>query len=135
MGLGLPSTDLQKTSSLRKNFSFVDPRQIRRATNEVIFREANERIEELKTHFVGYGEDDGLLIGFVCECGNGECGETVEVTHSQYESVRANARRFIVLAGHEDPDVARVVERHPHFLVVEKLDEAAEIAIQRDPRS
>jgi citrate lyase beta subunit len=42
-----------------------------------------------------------------------------------------------VLPGHEweERDVARVVERHPRYFVVEKLDEAAETAIDQDPRS
>ena len=112
----------------------MDPGQRRGAKNEALFREVNERIEELDTAFTGYGEGDALLIGFVCECGNEDCGETLEITQAQYESVRSDPRRFLVLPGHEDTDVARVVERHGHFLVVEKLDAAAAIAIEQDPR-
>jgi hypothetical protein len=113
----------------------VDARLLRRAQNEALFREVNERIEELETDLAGYGEEDALLIGFVCECGDESCGETLEVTRAQYESARTDPRRFLVLAGHEDADVARVVERHAHYLVVEKLGEAAEIAVEQDPRS
>jgi hypothetical protein len=94
----------------------------------------NERIAELEIGLSGYGEEDALLVGFVCECGDEDCGETLEVTHGQYESVRSDPRRFLVLPGHEDSNVARVAECHQHFLVVEKLEEAAEIAIEQDPR-
>jgi hypothetical protein len=111
----------------------VDPGQLRRAKNEALFREENERIAELETGLSGYGERAALLVGFGCECGNEDCGETLDVTQAQYESVRSNPRRFLVFPGHEDSDVARVVERHRHFVVVEKLDEAAEIAIEQDP--
>jgi hypothetical protein len=113
----------------------VDAVQVRRAQNEALFREVNERIRELEAGRAGYGEEDSLLIGFVCECGDEDCGETLEVTQAQYESVRSDPRRFLVLPGHESLEVARVVERHERYLIVEKLDEAAEIAIEQDPRS
>jgi hypothetical protein len=113
----------------------VDPEQQRRAHNETLFREVNERVEEVATGFAGYGEQDRLLIGFVCECGLDDCTEQLEVTHAQYEAVRGHPRRFLVLPGHEHTEAARVVERHPRFVVVEKLGEAAEIAIEHDPRS
>jgi hypothetical protein len=37
---------------------------------------------------------------------------------------------MVVLPGHEDLDVARVVEHYLHFLVVEKLGNAAEVATE-----
>ncbi len=113
----------------------MDESQTRRARNEVLFREVNERIQELDTQLAGYGEEDALLIGFVCECGDEDCGETLEVTQRKYEAVRSHPQRFLVLPGHENFDVARVVERHEQYLVVEKLGEAAEIAIEQDPRA
>jgi len=53
----------------------------------------------------------------------------------EYEAVRANPRRFMVVAGHERLDAETVVERHPEYLVVEKLDQAGETAEENDPRS
>jgi hypothetical protein len=60
---------------------------------------------------VGYGEANGLLIGFIfmCECGQEDCSEPLEVTHGRYEAVRGDPRRFLVLPGHKDLDIARVV--------------------------
>ena len=110
-----------------------DPR--RRARNEALFREVNERIVELDTDLGGYERDDALLVGFVCECPQEGCNEIVEVTRGQYEAVRDNPRRFLVLPGHEDGDIARVVERHSSYLVVEKVDEAAAVAEEQDPRA
>jgi hypothetical protein len=113
----------------------VDPSENRRAHNETLFREVNERVEEVATGFAGYGENDRQLIGFVCECGREDCAEPLEMTHEGYEAVRSNPLRFVVVPGHENTDAARVVERHAHFLVVEKVGDAAEIAAEHDPRS
>lgn len=107
----------------------------RRARNEALFREVNERIVDLETDRGGYDPDDELLVGFVCECPKEDCNEIVEVTRGQYEAVRDNPRRFIVLPGHEDRDIAHVVERHSSYVVVEKDAEAAAVAEEQDPRA
>jgi hypothetical protein len=113
----------------------VDEDGRRRAQNEALFREVNERIVELETARTGYDRDDSLLIGFVCECPRDDCSEMIELTRRQYEAVRENPRRFLVLPGHEEVDIANVAERHSSHLVVEKTGEAAEIAIDQDPRT
>jgi hypothetical protein len=113
----------------------VDEEERRRARNEALFREVNERIVELETGLGGYDRDDSLLIGFVCECPREDCGETLEVTRGQYEAVRENPRRFLVLPGHEDRDIAHVVERYTGYLVVEKSGDAGQVAVEQDPRS
>ena len=112
----------------------MDSRVKRVAQNEALFREVNERVEQVATGFTDYGEEDRLL-GLVCECGRTECTELLEVTHAQYESARSNPLRFLVVPGHEQTDVERVVERHEGFLVVVKLGEGARIAAEHDPRS
>ena len=105
------------------------------ARNEALFREFNERVEAVADGLDIHGEGESQRIEFVCECGSLECLDRIELTRGQYEAVRADPRRFVVVPGHEDPGVARVVEQHPRFLVVEKLDHAAEIAVKHDPRS
>ena len=110
----------------------MDEDDQRRSRNEALFREVNDRIVELEA---GYDRDDSLLVGFVCECPREDCGETLEVTRRQYEAVRENPRRFLVLPGHEDGDIANLVERHAQYLVVEKVGEAGEIAVEQDSRS
>ena len=110
----------------------MDPRQERVAKNETLFREVNERVEEVA---VGLAGADSQLIGFICECGRDDCAEPLELRHEQYESVRENPLRFLIVPGHEQADVERVVERQARFLVVEKLGEGAQIAVVQDPRS
>jgi hypothetical protein len=111
----------------------VDARENRRAHNEALFREVNERIEEL-SRMGDESEHDGS-IGVVCECGRDGCTELIETTRAQYEAVRSDPRRFLVLPGHEHTDAARVVERNSGFSVIEKLEGAAEVAVEHDPRS
>ena len=107
----------------------------RAARNEALFREFNERIEHVAGSFDIRDEGESLRIEFVCECGSLECLERIELTRGQYEAVRADPRRFVVVRGHEDPAIARIVELHGKFAVVEKLDHAAEVAVEHDPRS
>jgi hypothetical protein len=105
------------------------------ARNEALFREFNERVEDMAEGFDLRGEGDSLRIGFVCECPNLDCLERLDLTHAAYEEVRSNPKRFVVAPGHEDMKIARVVASEEGYLVVEKIDEAAEVAIEHDSRS
>ena len=97
------------------------------AMNEATFRKVNEGME--------VGQDPGGLLTFICECGRLGCTELLELRRAEYEGVRADPRRFAVLAGHEMEDVERVVERHDRYLVVEKAgDVESEIVEHTDPR-
>ena len=134
-----PPLPLQKPefclALIGKRLDGMDAERERRAKNEALFREVNERIEEVSNRLAGAGDDDSLLNGFVCECSRGDCTELLHVTVGQYEQVRENPRRFLVLPGHEDSEVDRVVERHKEYFVVEKVADASKIAIEQDPRS
>jgi hypothetical protein len=106
----------------------MDPEGKQRvAMNEATFRKVNEGME--------VGQEPGGLLTFICECGRLGCTELIELTRAEYEALRADPRRFALLAGHEIPDVERVVERHERYLVVEKRgDPAEEIVEHTDPR-
>jgi hypothetical protein len=114
---------------VREDPSPVNMEKERRARNEALFREVNERVQELT------GDDGSVLAGFVCECSRQGCTHLLQVTHAQYEAVRENPKRFLVLLGHEDAKVDRVVERHDGYLVVEKFGVASDLVIEEDPRS
>jgi hypothetical protein len=107
-----------------------DDVQARLGANEAVFREINEGIERGQWP----GEEDAP-VSFRCECARLGCNELIELSIRQYEHVRSNPRRFIVLPGHERLDAELVVERHHGYLIVEKLDTAGEQADERDPRS
>jgi hypothetical protein len=105
-------------------------REERVSRNEVLFREVNERIEEIQT-----GEGVAGRFDFVCECGDKNCVEVVNLTLAEYEGIRSEPTHFVVLPGHEVVELERTVQTGDHFSVVRKLDEAGEFAEQHDPRS
>jgi hypothetical protein len=101
------------------------------AKNEELFRNVNERIEEVSA---GVPRDQPLL-DFLCECDRDDCEEKVQAARAEYEAVRARPTQFIVLPGHEDRRVERVVSTNDRFTIVEKQGQAAADAEQTDPRS
>ncbi len=103
--------------------------QERLGANEAVFRKINEGIERGQWP----GEEDAP-VGFRCECAQLGCTELIELTVREYEQVREDARRFIVLPGHELLEAEVVIENRPGYLVVQKIDQAGETAIETDPR-
>lgn len=108
-------------------------REDRIARNEALFRSVNERVRELVGPTGSLGSDPAA--SFVCECGTAACTATFALTIAEYERVRADPTHFIVVSGHESPDVEEVVERHEQYDIVRKHPGEAEIAIETDPRS
>jgi hypothetical protein len=111
----------------------VEENRRRKAANEAVFREVNERIEGLQRDFAAT-HDQLLLI--VCECDRIDCTERLSVTIETYERVRGDASCFFVLPGHEDASVEDIVDTGGGYLVVRKRQgEARELAVESDPRS
>jgi hypothetical protein len=86
----------------------------RSAHNEVLFRSINDQVRALEERF---GSREG---GFVCECADAGCSQTIFLSIEEYERIHADGRRFFVLPGHERTEIESVVERRPGYLVVEK---------------
>jgi hypothetical protein len=72
---------------------------------------------------------------FLCECADTNCVATIELSISEYESIRSSPVRFPVKLGHDYPEFERVVEEREHYVVVEKFGEAAAIVKKLDARS
>lgn len=107
-----------------------DQRRVERAAcNQTVFREVNENIAKL-TDLV---TETGYNV-FICECSDTACAESLEITAAEYEAVRSDGARFVVVPGHQLDEVERVVDGNGRFLVVEKLAHAAEIAAAANPR-
>jgi hypothetical protein len=96
------------------------------ARNQALFREVNERIEE-----VSHSHDH---LEFLCEC-CADCTESVQLSLAEYEAVRLHPAHFLVLPGHAaSAGVERVVAENGGYVVVEKLREAGVVASKLDPR-
>jgi hypothetical protein len=102
----------------------------RAARNEALFREVNEQARSISELQPPTSADDLLII---CECSDDRCTERISLPLSVYEAVRANARRFLVVTGHEG-DFEHVVERAGGYSIAEKEGQAGRIAEQNDPR-
>jgi len=101
----------------------------RAAVNEEIFRGINERIAEgAAQHRVE------ARLPFHCECDRASCIDTIEIRPAVYNRVLQQRYRFVVIAGHEDPAVERVVESGSEFLIVEKCGEAREQIDREHPQ-
>jgi hypothetical protein len=111
----------------------MDDAQRRKAANEAVFREVNERIESLQRRFA-LADDEPLRI--VCECDRIDCSERLEVAVDVYERTRADSALFFVVPGHEDTAVESVVDSGGDYVIVRKRPgEPQEIAAETDPRT
>ena len=111
----------------------MDSSQRRKAANEAVFREVNERIKVLHHRFE---LDAGEPLHIVCECDRIHCTERLEVPLELYERTRADSARFFVYPGHDDAAVEDVVETGAGFSVVRKRPgEPQRLAAATDPRS
>ena len=102
----------------------------RRATTEALFRDVNERIAESAERF------DAERTEFVCECSDPSCTHRVTASLAEYENVRAEPTTFLVLPGHEQEDIERVVSDRGRYRIVEKVQAVVRrVVVQLDPRS
>ena len=62
----------------------------RLASNQVVFRELNERLLELLDASPGPTE-------FLCECSDPECTDPVLLTILEYERIRSRSNQFVVI--------------------------------------
>jgi hypothetical protein len=114
------------------SFFFVGDRERRAGENEVMFRQVNERIEELNDAFATIT----ATLEIVCECGNLECVEQLVIPVAVYEGVRSDRALFIVVGGHEGAAEIETAERREDgYTIVRKRGEALEIASETDPRN
>jgi hypothetical protein len=103
--------------------------QVRIAKTESFFRNVNERIAESAERF-GSQEAE-----FVCECHDQSCVDRIEVPLTDYEAVRENPTRFILLPGHENQSIEQIVERRPRYRIVQKANRTIAAIVRRlDPR-
>jgi hypothetical protein len=109
----------------------MEERERRLGLNEAMFREVNERVEDMNQTFASVTGSFDIF----CECGDMSCTERITVPMAIYERVRGESTHFLLRAGHEDPTVENVIETHEVFVIVEKEGvEVERVAEQTDPR-
>lgn len=109
----------------------MDERERRIALNEAVFREANERIQELNQTFATITNE----LVLVCECGDGKCAERISMPPAEYEQIRAESTQFAIVPGHEVPEVEHVIAKREGYAVVRKKEGIPQrVAEVTDPR-
>jgi hypothetical protein len=103
-----------------------EAQRARAAKNQSLFREVNERIEDLSAN--------AAFTTFICECMTETCDESVCLTVEEYEHIRSGENQFFVLPGHENPEVEQIVDANDRFVIVAKLGAGAQVAAALDPR-
>lgn len=100
--------------------------QERIAKNDALFREANEGIRKAAAE---QGHDTGA-IPFICECADPTCHTVIVLDVDDYRRIRSNPRRFLNARDHERAalGLARVVEQHDGWTIVEKTGRAGELS-------
>jgi len=100
--------------------------------NEAVFRDVNERIQDVASTFNLTSEP----LDLICECGDAACVERITLSRAEYEQIRADPQLFAVASGHVALDVEEVAATRPAYEIVRKYKGvSAEIAEQTDPRS
>lgn len=105
-------------------------REDRIASNEALFRVANERMAGWEER-----QESEAPELYLCECADPDCKQKVALSRAEYEAVRADSGHFFLIPGHEIPDTETVVERHDDWVVVEKDPEVADLVEKLDPRT
>jgi hypothetical protein len=109
-----------------------EDRARRAGLNEALFRQVNEQIQDLNRSF---GADLETMT-VVCECADGDCTERFDVPGPTYDEIRSDPLRYLIVPGHEVPELERVVEHGDGYDVVQKRGGVpAEVSEETDPRS
>jgi 3,4-dihydroxy-2-butanone 4-phosphate synthase len=104
--------------------------RVREVGNETRSRDLNEWIEDSAE-----GSATTATTSYVCECSNGDCLARIDLTHTEYEDVRAHPTRFAIALDHESPDLDVVISEYRRFTVIRKIPGLpARLAIASDPR-
>jgi hypothetical protein len=109
----------------------VTTREERVARNEAVSREINEGLEQAHAD-----EPPDRYMRMYCECGQSGCENMIAITASEYERVRSDPVRFVIVREHLISDIERVVEETDRFVVIAKREGTpAQVAREDDPRS
>src|SRR6266540_6878247 len=97
-------------------------RELRAAQSQMMFRSVNDRIKELADQRVSPGQE----LDFACECADDRCVEKIPLSALQFLAIESDENQFIVLRGHDVPEVEDVIAERDGFLIVSKRGAGAE---------
>jgi len=111
----------------------------RKVENEVVFRQANERVQielvELERMAEAEGHTslpniDDISLHFYCECSDENCRERIVMKLTMYNEFHTNRKQFLISPGHEALEIEKVVFEDSNYTVVEKFATPPETAVK-----
>lgn len=100
----------------------------RMVENELLFRSANREVQRrIQEDRPRGGGPDTTKLHFYCECSSLYCRDRIKLTADEYEAATNTEKEFIVIPGHENGVVEKVVHRRPLYNVVEKYLDPAKV--------
>jgi hypothetical protein len=115
------------------NRETAEQHEARGARTQALFRDINERVKQINSAF-----EVVLALGdWGCECVDDACTERLYLSYGEYERIRSDPTRFIVMPDdhHVDTTIEDVVERADTYWVVQKRGRAAGLVTAVDPRA
>jgi hypothetical protein len=103
-----------------------ETRAERLTRNEAIFRQINDRMNDLSESLGDFFETNP----YACECVELTCVEQLSLTPAEYAAIRDDPRRFLVSPSnkHVVPTIETIVAKTDRYWVVEKVGDAGRAA-------
>lgn len=104
----------------------------RMVENELLFRSANREVQrKIQADRPRRAAQDTMKLHFYCECSDLYCRDRIKLTADEYEAATKSEKEFIVIPGHENVAVEKIVHSRPEYTVVEKYLNPAKVL--KDP--
>jgi hypothetical protein len=93
----------------------IDPDSPGEAGQQCSVRRANEAVEH-----VNMAPPEAVVRSLLrCECGDPACNACVDMTHTEYEAVRAYGSHFVITPDHENSENSAVLRENARFAVID----------------
>lgn len=102
----------------------------RLAENEVIFRQANQKVAKGFKKLKEVANEDMTKewlhrldepVPFFCECSDEKCHKRIKLKPSEYDRLHQNNSQFVLYPGHNIASLERIVRSEDQYIVVEKF--------------
>ena len=95
----------------------ASPRRLRE--NEEIMESLNRKVEgTLKRFRREDGTDPETPMNLFCECSDLHCRGRIQIRPSRFDELHRDPEQFVVLPGHEIPEIERVAGAEGGYLIV-----------------
>lgn len=113
----------------------LDASERRLAENELVYKRLNQQVkknfDEVNALAEKHGQPEFMIskqieeqpLHFYCECSEIHCAQRIVLSQHDYSEAHKLRKHFIVVPGHENPLIERVIRTEQHYKVVEKLKE------------